>query len=74
MAYAEDKVLDPYKAVTGTFLTGLLPDLNGHTSRTGALTCFCQQEFARGASGDTYFEVDGYNGGKMRYQVCKQYA
>ena len=62
MAYAEDIVLNPYKDVMDTFLRGFLPDMNGHTSRTGALTCFCQKEFKDGKSGDTFFHVSDYDG------------
>ena len=74
MAYAEEMVLNPYKDVVDTFKKGLLPNINGHTSRTGALTCFCQKEFKDGKNGDTFFEVASYDGNITKRQVCKHYA
>lgn len=42
MAYAEEIILNPEEEIIRTLEYGLVPDLNGKTSRTGALTCFCQ--------------------------------
>ena len=74
MAYAEEYVLDAAHAAVDPFGGGLLPDLNGQTSRTGALTCFCREQFKAGKTGESFFDVQESDGQSIRYQVCKEYA
>ena len=73
MAYAEDKVLDAAGAVIDPMGTGFNPDINGQTSRTGALTCFCQKQFELGKDGNALFKVQDSQGNAMFKPICKQY-